>query len=66
MTLKKHEIIYYYVKIHNEIKRKSKKSGEKCTKEKEEFLRKTEEYCMFIQSSCWYNALVTNKELQIH
>ena len=37
-----------------------------CTNEKVEFLRKTEEYCMFIQSSCWYNALVTNKELQIH
>ena len=36
------------------------------TNKKEEFLRKTEEYCMFIQSSCWYNALVTNKELQIH
>ena len=28
MKLKKHEIIYYYVKIHNEIKRKSKKSDE--------------------------------------
>ena len=65
MTLKKHEIIYCYVKIHNEIKRKSKKSDE-MQKIKEEFLRKTEEYCMFIQSSCWYNALVTNKELQIH